>query len=131
MPSITRVTSPAAPEPPPQKWSNCLVVGGIAYVSGMSGHDANSRSISGDEYEQARVAFRKMAALVVAAGGMAADIVKMTIFVTDISRIGEVQKARAEFFQGDFPASTLVQVAALADPAMKVEIECIAHIGAG
>ena len=49
----------------------------------------------------------------------------------DISKIGEVQKARAEFFQGDFPASTLVQVAALADPAMKVEIECIAHIGAG
>jgi 2-iminobutanoate/2-iminopropanoate deaminase len=40
-------------------------------------------------------------------------------------------RARTEVFAGDFPASTLVQVAALAEPAVKVEIEAIAHIGAG
>jgi 2-iminobutanoate/2-iminopropanoate deaminase len=39
--------------------------------------------------------------------------------------------ARAEVFAGDFPASTLVQVAAWTEPALKVEIEAIAHIGAG
>ena len=37
----------------------------------------------------------------------------------------------AAFFTGNFPASTLVQVAALADPSLKVEIEAVAHIGAG
>ena len=39
-------------------------------------------------------------------------------------------KARREFFTGNFPASTLVQVAALANPSLKVEIEVVAHIGA-
>ena len=59
------------------------------------------------------------------------DVVKVTIFVTDITQREEVWRARREVFSGDFPASTLVQVAALAEPALKVEIEAIAHIGAG
>ena len=42
-----------------------------------------------------------------------------------------VWQARREFFSGNFPASTLVQVAALATPALKVEINAVAHIGAG
>ena len=42
----------------------------------------------------------------------------------------KVWKARQEFFTGNFPASTLVQVAALATPELKVEIEAVAHIGA-
>jgi len=54
----------------------------------------------------------------------------VTIFVTDISRREEVWRARREFFTGNFPASTLVQVAALADPSLKVEIEAVAHISA-
>jgi enamine deaminase RidA (YjgF/YER057c/UK114 family) len=65
-----------------------------------------------------------------AAGGTIADVVKVTIFVTDITQREKVWQARREFFTGDFPASTLVQVAALAEPAIKVEIEAIAHIGA-
>jgi len=66
-----------------------------------------------------------------AAGGAMADVVKVTIFMTDITQREEVWKARREAFTHDFPASTLVQVAALAEPAIKVEIEAIAHIGAG
>jgi enamine deaminase RidA (YjgF/YER057c/UK114 family) len=54
------------------------------------------------------------------------DVVKVTIFVTDIAQRGKVWQARREFFTGHFPASTLVQVAALAEPAIKVEIEAIA-----
>jgi enamine deaminase RidA (YjgF/YER057c/UK114 family) len=59
-----------------------------------------------------------------------ADVTKVTIFVTDITRREEVWRARREFFTGNFPASTLVQVAALADPSLKVEIEAVAHISA-
>lgn len=58
-----------------------------------------------------------------------ADIVKLTVFVTDIGYGDDVWRARRAFFTGDFPASTLVQVSALADPKMMVEIEAIAHIG--
>jgi 2-iminobutanoate/2-iminopropanoate deaminase len=60
-----------------------------------------------------------------------ADVVKITIFVTDITQREEVWRAQREVFTGDFPASSLVQVAALAEPSVKVEIEAVAHIGAG
>ncbi len=59
-----------------------------------------------------------------------ADVMKVTIFVTDITQREKVWQARREFFTGNFPASTLVQVAALAAPSLKVEIDAVAHIGA-
>jgi enamine deaminase RidA (YjgF/YER057c/UK114 family) len=86
---------------------------------------------AGDEYEQAKLSFAKIRNLVEAAGGTMADVMKITIFVTDITQREKVWRARREVFTGDFPASTLVQVAGLAEPSVKVEIEAIAHIGAG
>jgi enamine deaminase RidA (YjgF/YER057c/UK114 family) len=127
MTSIVRATSPAAPEPPAGTWSNCLVAGGIAYVAGMT---ARGSDATGDEYAQAKAIFTKIRGLVEAAGGTMGDVTKVTIFVTDISQREKVWQARREFFSGNFPASTLVQVAALAEPSLKVEIEAVAHIGA-
>src|SRR5436305_3756583 len=127
MSSIVRATTPAVPEPAPGTWSNCLVVGGIAYIAGMTARGADL----GDENAQSKAIFTKIRHLVEAAGGTMADVVKVTIFVTDISQREKVWQARRECFSGDFPASTLVQVAALADPSLKVEIEAVAHIGAG
>jgi enamine deaminase RidA (YjgF/YER057c/UK114 family) len=127
MSQIVRATTPEVPEPAPGTWSNCLVAGGIAYVAGMT---ASGGDLS-DEYTQAKAIFAKIRHLVEAAGGSMADIVKVTIFVTDISQREKVWQARREFFTGNFPASTLVQVAALANPSLKVEINAVAHIGAG
>lgn len=130
--TIRRVTSPAAPEPPPERWSNCLVVDGIAYVSGMTARGADVKDLAGkDEYEQSKIIFTKIKGLIEAAGGAMADIVKITVFVTEIANNTKVWQARREFFTGNFPASTLVEVSALAAPEIKVEIEAIAHIGKG
>lgn len=129
--AISRVISPEVPEPAPGTWSNCLVVNGIAYVAGMIARGKDGKIVAGDEYEQAKVIFAKIRHLVEAAGGAMSDVVKVTIFVTDITQREKVWRARREVFTGDFPASTLVQVAALAEPAVKVEIEAIAHLGAG
>lgn len=128
MTSIVHATSPEVPEPPAGTWSNCLVAGGIAYIAGMT---ARGSEAAGDEYVQAKAIFTKIRHLVEAAGGSMADVTKVTIFVTDITRRDKVWQARREFFTDNFPASTLVQVAALADPSLKVEIDAIAHIGAG
>ena len=128
---ITRVISPNVPEPEPRTWSNCLVVDGIAYIAGIVARGKDGKVIEGDEYDQAKLIFAKLRHLVEAAGGVMADIVKLTIFVTDITQRERVWRARAEVFTHDFPVSTLVQVAALAQPAIKVEIDAIAHIGAG
>jgi 2-iminobutanoate/2-iminopropanoate deaminase len=127
MSSITRVISPEVSEPPAGTWSNCLVVNGIAYLAGMTARGGAEL----DEYAQAKAIFTKIRHLVEGAGGGMADVVKVTIFVTDITQREKVWQARREFFAGNFPASTLVQVAALADPSLKVEIEAVAHIGAG
>jgi enamine deaminase RidA (YjgF/YER057c/UK114 family) len=97
----------------------------------MTARGKDGKVVEGDEYEQAKVIFAKIRNLVEAAGGVMADVVKVTIFVTDITQREKVWRARAEVFAGDFPVSTLVQVAGLAEPALKVEIEAIAHIGAG
>ncbi|HVH78565.1 MAG TPA: RidA family protein [Stellaceae bacterium] len=123
MSAIIRATSPEVPEPQPGTWSNCLVVDGVAYLAGATARGE-------DEYAQARAIFIKIKHLVEAAGGGMADIVKVTIFVTDIKNREQVWKARQEFFTGNFPVSTLVQIAALATPELKVEIEAVAHIGA-
>jgi enamine deaminase RidA (YjgF/YER057c/UK114 family) len=77
------------------------------------------------------VIFGKIKAMVEAAGGAMSDVVKITVFLTEIANNTKVWEARREFFKGDFPASTLVEVSALAAPEILVEIEAIAHIGKG
>jgi 2-iminobutanoate/2-iminopropanoate deaminase len=124
-PRILRVSCPAVPEPADRRFSNCLLVDGIAYMSGITAREGES------VYAQAKLIFGKIKALVESAGGTMADIVKITIYVTDINTRRDVHEARRGFFSGDFPTATMVQVGALADPAYKVEIEAIAHIGAG
>lgn len=129
MSKIKRVSSPAAPEPPAGTWSNCLVVGGIAYVAGMTARGPDGKTVGG-EYEQGKAIFAKIQGLIEAAGGSMADVVKVIIYVTNIKNREEVWRARREVFSGNFPVSTLVEVAALAAPEITVEIEAIAHIGA-
>jgi enamine deaminase RidA (YjgF/YER057c/UK114 family) len=128
---IRKVSSPEVPEPAPGTWSNCLVVNGVAYVAGMIARGKDGKIVDGDEYEQAKAIFAKIRHLIEAAGGSMADVVKVSIFVTDITQREKVWRARREVFSGDFPASTLVQIAALAEPSVKVEIEAVAHLGAG
>jgi 2-iminobutanoate/2-iminopropanoate deaminase len=128
---IRRVSSPQVPEPAAETWSNCLVVNGIAYVAGMIARGEDGKILDGDEYAQAKMIFGKIRYLIEAAGGSMADVVKVVIYVTDIKQRQKVWRARREVFSGDFPVSTLVEVAALAEESVKVEIEAIAHLGAG
>jgi 2-iminobutanoate/2-iminopropanoate deaminase len=132
MPSIERVTSPDVAEAPPGHWSNLLVVDKVAYFSGLTARAKDQTTIEGrDEYEQTKVIFGKFQSLITAAGGTMADMVQLTIFVTNIKNREGVWKARREFFRDDFPACALVEVASLASSEVLVEIQGIAHLGAG
>lgn len=124
-----RINSPQVAEPPPERWSNAIRAGEFLFVSGMVSR-SNAGAIEGKgEYEQTKLIFTKIRHMVEAAGGSMADVVKMTIFVVNIKQNTEVWRARREFFSGDYPASTLVEVRALATPDILVEIETVAHIG--
>lgn len=118
-------------EPADGLWSNCVRIGDLVMISGMTARGQDGESVLGDaEYDQAKVVFTKIRDLVEAAGGVMDDVVKMTIYVTDIANNTEVWRARKEFFTGDFPACTLVEVSALAKPEILLEIEAIAVVGA-
>ncbi len=130
MTKFRRVTSPEVAELAPETWSNCLVAGNTVYIAGLTARDSSGAALAdADDEAQARVIFSKIRALLEAAGGEMADVVKMTIYVTDIRRREQVWKARKGFFSGDFPTSTLVEVSKLADPAITVEIDAIALLG--
>ncbi len=124
-----RIRSAAVREPADGLWSNCYRIGDLVLVSGMTARAEDGETVVGDELAQARVVFTKIKNLVEAAGGQMDDVVKMTIYVTDISRNRAVWEARREFFSGDFPACTLVEVSALAKPEILLEIEAMAVVG--
>lgn len=127
---ITRIISPTVKEPPEGTWSNCLVIDGVCYVAGLTARSASGDGVDGaDSFTQAKVIFGKIKALIEAGGGTMADVVKVVIYVTDIAQREQVWKARKEFFTGNFPVSTLIEISALADPRMLVEIDAVAHLG--
>jgi 2-iminobutanoate/2-iminopropanoate deaminase len=129
---IERITSPHVTEPPPGRWSNALRAGDMLFISGTVSRAADGVTIEGrNEYEQAKIIFGKIRHLVEAAGGGMSDVVKLTIYVVNIKQNTEVWRARQEFFSGDFPCSTLVEVCSLATPEILVEIEAIACLGTG
>jgi|SRR6185295_6897929 len=127
----SRVTIPNVAEADPGLWSNCIRAGDYLFISGQVARPfEGGRTLVGkDEYEQARQIFSRIERICVAAGGSLDDIVKMTIFVVDIRKNTEVWRARCEFFRGDFPASTLVEVRSLAGPETLVEIEAVSYLG--
>jgi 2-iminobutanoate/2-iminopropanoate deaminase len=112
-------------------YSNGLLsnAGPMLSVAGQVGVDPHGAMPLGADAEgQARQAFTNVLAIVEAAGGVATDVVSLMIHVTDIEDMGAVNAARAALFAEPYPASTLVQVAALAHPALRIEVTAIAII---
>lgn len=118
------VSAPTVKEPKPGAWTNAKVYGNQFFISGMTAHDLEGNVVGGDSmYGQAKETFRKIRDLTVAAGAQMDDIIELSIFVTDIGQREEVWRARREFFTGDFPCCTLVEIKGLAIPSLKVEIK--------
>jgi len=127
-----RIIAPGVPEVAPGALSNCKKIGNQVFISGMVAWDKDMKPLGGnDAYQQAKIAFGYIEALMEAAGGKMNDIVKITVFLADMRHQLDVWKARREFFTGEFPCSTLVAVSALFLPQLLVEIEAVGFIGAG
>jgi 2-iminobutanoate/2-iminopropanoate deaminase len=127
----TKVTVPDVAEAAPGLWSNAIRAGDTLYISGQVARpfEGGAGMVGTDEYAQAKQIFSRIERIVKAAGGTMNDLVKMTIYVVNIEKNTEVWRARREFFSGDFPASTLVEVRSLAKPEVLVEIESVAFLG--
>lgn len=127
----TRVVVPNVAEAEPGLWSNGIRAGDLLFISGQVArpYDGGKTLVGASEYEQAWHIFSRIKRICEAAGGSMEDLVKMTIFMVDITKNAEVWRARREFFSGDFPASTLVEVRSLAGAQTLVEIEAVAYLG--
>jgi 2-iminobutanoate/2-iminopropanoate deaminase len=122
-----RIVSPDVAEGEPGTYSQAFRAGRLLFVNGQIGVNAVGELVSEDVEAQTRQALANVRSLVQAADGAMGDLVKLSIFVTDIAYRPAVVRVRREFFSGDFPCSTLVAVSALAFGA-KVEIEGIAYL---
>ena len=126
--TIDKYGAPGVFDPP--TYSQGIKVTGAQAVLFLSGQVAygpdGSVAHRGDFKAQARETFRAMRALVEAQGGTIENIVKLNTYVTDIRYRADLVPVREEFFGKKGPASTLVQVGALAHPDWLIEIEAIA-----
>lgn len=113
---------PEVPELPGATWSNALRAGNELVISGMTAYPA-CRDRPMDAYEQSLECLRKIEALTRSAGGSLDQVLKLTVYLTDIADKDAVGRARRERFTPPYPASTLVGVHALAFPEVRVEID--------
>jgi len=101
----------------------------LLYVSGIVAVDGDGALVGGDDVvAQARRVFENMRAVLAAAGCGFEDVVKVTIFLTDVDDRPLINPVRQEVFGATRPASTLVEVPCLAVDGAKVEIECVALV---
>jgi enamine deaminase RidA (YjgF/YER057c/UK114 family) len=99
----------------------------LLFLSGQVAYTADGGvAFPGDFKAQARGAYQAIKALVESQGGTMANVIKLTNFVTDMKYRADLAAVREEFLGKKGPASTLVEVSALAFPDLMVEIEAIA-----
>ena len=104
--------------------------GRIVWLAGQVGAaDASGNSLAGDFDAQVREVFARLNQTLEEAGGSLADMVTMTVFITDAHYGDRFTELRKEIFGDNFPASALITVAGLARPEMLVEIQGIAVVG--
>ena len=106
-------------------YSQATRVGGTVFTSGQLGLDPATGKLAQGVRAQAEQAMRTLGEILAAAGLGYGDIVKTVIFVQDLADFKTVNEVYASFFEGDYPARSCVQVAALPMGGL-VEIECVA-----
>ena len=128
MPKIERYCAPGVWDPPTYHQAvKVTEAQTVLFISGQVAYDKDGGVMHrGDFKAQAREAFRAIKALVEAQGGRLDSVVKLNTYLTDVRYRADLVPVREEFFGKKGPASTLVQVSALAHPDWMIEIEAIA-----
>lgn len=113
----------------PMGWSHAVKVDNTIYLAGMVGFDENRNVVAGGFEAQTVKTLENMKLALEAAGASLQDVVKLTIYVTDMDNIIKFREIRARYFSPPMPASTGVEVSKLILPELLVEIEAIAVVG--
>jgi len=108
--------------------SQAIKFGDLLFVSGQAGAADDGRIVEGGFKAQGEQAFANLRRVLEAGGSSLKDVVKVTIFVTDMGNFKEVVELRRRFFTAPYPADTIAEIKALYDPAAMIEIEAIAAV---
>ena len=111
---------------PISHYTDAVRADNLLFVSGCVPVDGDGRLVPGDVIAQARQAFANVEAVLAAAGAGFADVVKVTVFLTDVDDREAVNTVRRGVFGATRPASTLVEVSRLAIPGARIEVEVVA-----
>jgi 2-iminobutanoate/2-iminopropanoate deaminase len=114
---------------PISHYTDAVVAGELLFVAGLVAVDRHGALVGGDDVvAQTRHVFANLRAVLDQAGCRFDDVVKVTIYLTDVDDRPKINPVRQEVFGDSRPASTLVEVSRLAVPGAKVEIEAVALI---
>jgi reactive intermediate/imine deaminase len=119
--------------PPVNGYSHAVAfTGPLVVISGQVPVDADGRLVGQDDAEaQVRQVFRNLERALAAAGATMDQVVKLTVFLTDMADLAVFRKVRDEHIVADRPpASSLVRVSGLVSPDFRIEVEALAAIGA-
>lgn len=123
---LNRITT--TPDPyEPYLLSQGIRVGNLIFISGQAGYGADGRIVPGGFRAQGEQAFANLSRALEAGGSSLANVAKVTIFVTDMGDFSEVVELRRKFFTAPYPADSIVEVKALYNPEVMIEIEAIAE----
>lgn len=112
-------------------YTDAVRFGNILFVSGLTAHNGEGQLVGGaDAAAQTRQILVNLKLALEAAGATMADVLKVTVFLTNIDDRAAINPVRQEFFGSARPASTLIEVSRLALPEMKVEIEAVVGLPA-
>lgn len=108
--------------------SQGIRVGELLFISGQAGYADDGHIVEGSFRAQGEQAFSNLQRALVAGGASLKNVVKVTIFLTDMSNFGEIVELRRKHFSPPYPADTIVEVSSLYTPEAMIEIEAIAMI---
>jgi enamine deaminase RidA (YjgF/YER057c/UK114 family) len=129
--TITRINPPELGTPPGYSQVVEVSAGRIIFIAGQTALDQDGNLIGKNDFAvQAEQVFRNLSFALQASGCTAANLVKLTVFLTDMDNLGSYREARNRFFASATPpappAVTLVEVSKLYGPDFMIEIEAIA-----
>jgi 2-iminobutanoate/2-iminopropanoate deaminase len=126
-PAHTPIVAAGLPKPI-GPYSPGMILDQLVIVSGQGATDPTTGQIAGMDVEtQTQQVFRNMQAILEAAGSDLSHVLRCGVFLVDLRDFEEMNRVYAEVFGEHRPARTTVQVSALPDPMLRVEIDCIAY----
>ena len=131
MSELRRIEKADGGPAPAGAYSQAVVIDKTVYAAGQVAVNAAGELVGENDFlAQARQVYSNLQAVLEAAGSDLSRVAKLNVYLTDAANLADQGRVRKEFMrEGEYPASTLVQIVKLADPRWLIEIEAVAYAG--